>query len=130
MAWPWKLSAAMSLIAGMLLTFCGLMTWVTMYSEDVDPKNSEYVLWTHGLNQNMNLDHAVDAMTHDKKPWRLVMGLSTDQLRSRFGYIRTLDESLHLGCYPANGFLGTWAGGKEVVFLRNSHWMVILDHGK
>ena len=106
----------------MFLSSCAFVAWVKMYPEDVDPKNLEYVLWTHGLNQNMNLDHALDGMTHDKRPVRLVAGLSKDQLKERFGFIRTAEESPDLrGCYP---------GSAELVFLRHSRWVVVLDQGK
>jgi hypothetical protein len=56
-----------------------------MYPSDVDPKNIEYVLWTHRLNQNKDLDHALDGMTHDNRPERLVTGLSKEQLKAQFG---------------------------------------------
>lgn len=69
------------------------MHWVTQYPEDWDPKNIDYVLWTHGLNRNMNLDHAVSGMTHDAWSVRLVKDLNRDQLRSRFGYLRELREA-------------------------------------
>jgi hypothetical protein len=121
--WLWKSAAAISLVAlSVLLSFCAFVAWVKMYPVDVDPKNIEYVLWAHGLNQNMNLDHALDGMTHDKWPERLVIGLSKEQLKERFGYIRTWDEAPDLrGCYPATN---------ELVFLRHSRWIVVLDRGR
>jgi|HubBroStandDraft_5_1064220.scaffolds.fasta_scaffold358004_1 hypothetical protein len=127
-----KAAAAASLVGlGLLLSFCFLLAWIEIYPEGQDPKNIGYVLWTHGLNQNMNLDNAVAAMTHDRWPLRVVKGLSKEQLKSRFGYIRSLEEApQHKGCYPATGELGTWADRKEVAFLRDSAWMVILDQGR
>ncbi len=50
----------------MLLSFGMFVAWIVLYPEDQDPKNIDYVLWKHGLNQNMNLDHAIAGMTHDK----------------------------------------------------------------
>jgi hypothetical protein len=93
----------------MLLSFGIFVAWVELYPEDQDPKNIEYVLWTHGLNQSMNLDHAIAGMTHDRWPVRLVKGMSKEQLKKRFGNIRTLDETPNFsGCYPATGGLGRW----------------------
>ena len=119
---------------GILLSYGFFMYWVTQYPEGFDPKNIDYVLWTHGLNRNMNLDDAVAAMTHDVWSVRLVKGLTRDQLRSRFGYIRELREAtpyLQLCDSPeAVGELGVHPQSKEVVFLRDSPWMVILDHEK
>jgi hypothetical protein len=120
---------------GILLSLAAFLCWVTAYPEDYDPKNIDYVLWKHGLNQNMNLDHAVGGMTHDTWAVRLVSGLTVDQLKSRFGFVRTLSEARPYDqlCYTQGGAIGeagVRADGKEVRFLRNSDWMVILDQGK
>jgi len=115
----------------MLLSFGMFVAWIVLYPEDQDPKNIDYVLWKHGLNQNMNLDHAIAGMTHDKWPERIVKGMSKEQLKRRFGYIHTLDETPNYSvCYAATGGLGRWGEGTEAAFLRNGPWMVILDKGK
>ena len=76
------------------------MFWVKNYPNADDPKNIDYVLWKHRLNQNMDLDAALRAMTHDSWPVRRVAGLSKEELEKRFGYIRTFDSAPHLrGCY-------------------------------
>lgn len=130
--WLRKTLVALSLVVlGMMLTFGIFVAWIELYPEDQDPKNIDYVLWTHGLNQNMNLDHAVAGMTHDRWPERLVKGMSKEQLKKRFGYIHTLEETPNLsGCYQAAGGRARWADGTEAVFLRNGPWMVTLDKGK
>ncbi|MGA7559162.1 MAG: hypothetical protein WCF61_01975 [Terriglobales bacterium] len=65
--WFWRTASALTLVAlGMLLSFGMFVAWIVLYPEDQDPKNIDYVLWKHGLNQNMNLDHAIAGMTHDK----------------------------------------------------------------
>lgn len=130
--WFWRTLSALSLLAlGMLLSFGIFVAWVELYPEDQDPKNIDYVLWTHGLNQNMNLDHAVAGMTHDKWPVRIVKGMSKEQLKERFGYIHTPDETPNYsGCYPATGGRERWGIGTEAVFLRNGPWLVILDKGR
>lgn len=120
---------------GVLLSLASFLFWVTAYPEDYDPKNIDYVLWKHGLNENMNLDHAVGGMTHDTWAVRLVSGLTVDQLRSRFGFVRTLKEARPYDqlCYTqpsAIGQNGVHVESKDVLFLRNSDWMVILDQGK
>jgi hypothetical protein len=118
--WLARPIAALSLVAlGALLSFCAFMAWIKIYPEDVDPKNIEYVLWTHGMNQNMNLDHALDGMTHDKWPERLVVGLSRQELKERFGYILSADEPHPRGCY-AWGSPASLGDGKATVFLRDS----------
>jgi len=109
--------------------------WVKLYPYDYDPKNIEYVLWKHGLNQNMNLDHALGGMTHDSWAVKLVLGKTKGQLTERFGTIRTYDQARPYDQYCANfpdsvGELGIHAKGKEVVMLRDSDWLVILDKGK
>ena len=121
-------------LLGLLLSYAYFIHWVKTYPEGYDPKNIDYVLWKQGLNRNMNLDNAVGAMTHDTWAVRLVKGQSVEELRTRFGFVRTLDEArpyLQL-CYNNGsvGERGIHAAGKKVVFLRDSAWMVILDEGK
>lgn len=111
-----------------------LLLWVTMYPEPSDPKNIHYVMWKHGLNHNMDLDAATAGMTHDTFSVSIVKGMTREQLKDRFGYIRSIGEAgpyLRL-CYTQNssGQLGVKAHGKEVVFLRDDPWMVILDNGR
>jgi hypothetical protein len=134
-SWILKLGfAAVFIVVGMLLSFGIFMTWLGLYPDVGDPKNIYYVLWTHGLNENVNLDNAVGAMTHDVKSERLVKGLSKEQLKNRFGYIRTLNEvgPYYRLCYSqghSTDERGDPTGGKEAVFLRDSNYMVILDNG-
>ncbi len=133
--WLQRIAISLFLIAvGAFLSFVVFLSWVEQYPEGYDPKNIDYVLWKHGLNQNMNLDNAVSAMTHDVWAVRLVEGKSKDELKDRFGYIRTLSEARPYDqlcdTIGAVGELGIHPAGKEVVFLRDSDWMVILDKGK
>jgi hypothetical protein len=126
--------AGLFVVVGMLLSFGIFMFWINAYPEDFDPKNIDYVLWTHGLNRNMNLDDALAGMTHDVWSVRLVKGLTKEQLKNRFGEVRALKEAspyLQL-CYSVDetGQLGSHPTGKDIVFLRDSAWMVILDKGK
>jgi hypothetical protein len=126
--------AVLFVAVGMLFSFGILMFWVTAYPEDYDPKNIDYVLWTHGLNRNMNLDDALSGMTHDAWSVRLMRGLSRDQLKTRFGNIRELKAARpydQLCDSPdAMGQLGIHPTGKEVVFLRDSDWMVIRENDR
>lgn len=109
--------------------------WLRIYPEPYDPKNLGYVLWKHGMNRHMDLDAATAGMTHDTWAVNIVKGMTKDELNARFGYIRTLPEArpyLQL-CPSVNGTvgeLGVKPQGKEVVFLRDDAWMVILDNGK
>jgi hypothetical protein len=121
-------------VVGVLLSSAFFISWVKNYPNGDDPKNIDYVLWKHELNQNMNLDDAVSAMTHDTWAVELVEGKTLEQLHSRFGLIRTLKEARSYDQFCATngsvGERGVPALGKEVVFLRESDWMVILENGK
>lgn len=125
---------------GVILSLLVLYTWLGTYPDDVDPKNIHYVLCKHGLNNNMNLDSALAAMPHDVRPVRHVEGLTKDQLKARFGYIRTLGEvtPYYQACYftPGTFTLGDAGRAKiaskseEAFFLRDSPWMVVMKNGK
>ena len=120
---------------GVILSLLVLYTWLDTYPDDVDPKNIYYVLWKHGLNNNMNLDSALGAMSHDAWPERRVEGLTKDQLKARFGYIRTLGEvtPYYQACYFTPGNAGRAeiaAKSEDAFFLRDSPWMVVMKNGK
>jgi hypothetical protein len=125
---------------GVILSLLVLYTWLGIYPDDVDPKNTYYVLWKHGLNPSMNLDSALGAMSHDVWPVRRVEGLTKDQLKARFGYIRTLAEvtPYYQACYLTPGVftLGNVnraeiaAKSEDAFFLRDSPWMVVMKNGK
>jgi hypothetical protein len=118
----------------MALSCSGFFYWVTSYPDGGDPKNIDYVLWKHHLNRNMNLDDAVAGMTHDTWAVRLVRGMTKDQLKERFGYIRefrdarpylqmcaSTDAADEIGMHPQN---------ENVVYLRDSDWMVVMRNGR
>lgn len=91
---------------------------------DGDPKNVKYVLWKAGL-YRMNLDTAADTMIGDAGHDRLVVGKTRAQLRNKFGYLLTPGEASQYvrGCYQNSD----WRN-KEVLFIRQSPWMVVF-HG-
>jgi hypothetical protein len=132
--------AAFFICAGVILSSLVFYAWLGIYSNDVDPKNIYYVLWKHGLNNSMNLDSALGAMSHDAWPIRRVEGLTKDQLKARFGYIRTLEEvtPYYQACYFTPGVftLGNvsraeiGAKSEDAFFLRDSPWMVVMKNGK
>lgn len=99
--------------------------WVLTYP-DGDPKNIKYVLWKAGL-YRMNLDTAADTMIGDGSHDSLVVGKTKAQLRDKFGYLLTpADASQYVrGCYQNSG----WRS-KEVLFIRQSPWMVVFDGDK
>jgi len=120
---------------GAILSLGVLVAWVETCPDAVDPKNIYYVLWKHRLNNNMNIDSALVAMSHDVWPVKQVQGLTREQLKGRFGYIRTLDEvSPYLrGCYLTPGSAGqeeTRGKRENVAFLRDSPWMVVIENQK
>lgn len=91
-----------------------------------DPKNIRYVLWKRGLNGNMNLDTALAAFYQDTDRDQLIRGATEDQLNTRFGYVRRLEQvSPYLQRCRNEG-----REDKMVVFLRDSPWMVVMDDQK
>jgi hypothetical protein len=130
----WIRRTAFALCISALATLLSLGVWVATYPDAGDPKNIRYVLWTHGLNKNMNLEDAVGTMTHDRRPERLVLGLSEAQLASRFGYVKQISEdpphSYYRRCYTEySGYRGGTTAGEKAIILRDSWWMVILKNG-
>lgn len=120
---------------GVILSTGLVVGWMQTYPDQSDPKNIYYVLWKHGWNSNMNLESALAAMTHDTWPVRRVQGLSQEQLKARFGFIRTLDEAAPYlrACYSTPDSAGreeTHGNKTDVVFLRDSPWMVVLKNGR
>jgi hypothetical protein len=132
--------AALSTGVGVILSSVAFYVWLGTYPDDVDPRNIYYVLWKRGLNKNMNLDSALAAMSHDVWPVRRVEGLTKDQLKARFGYVRTLAEvtPYYQSCYSTPGVspLGNVgpaeiaAKNEDAFFLRDSPWMVVMKSGK
>ena len=127
---------AISLLGAAALLVLGVYaSWLALYPEESDPRNIHYALWKHGLSHNIDLDSAVAGMTHDTRAVNIVKGMSRVQLDRRFGYVRTLDQVTPYlrECYTlpyTAGERGVPARGKDVVFLRDSWQMVILDNGK
>jgi hypothetical protein len=107
------------------LVFVFVAAWVLMHP-DGDPKNIKYVLWKAGL-YRMNLDTATDTMIGDGSHDMLVVGKTKAQLRDKFGYLLTpVEASQYLrGCYQNTD----WKY-KEVLFIRQSPWMVVFDGDK
>lgn len=132
--------ATFFVVVGVALSFGVVVVWLGTYPDNVDPKNIYYVLWKHGLNNNMNMDSALVAMSHDTWAVRQVEGLTREQLKARFGFIRTLDQvtPYYQACYftPGTFTLGD-AGRAEIAaksedafFLRDSPWMVVMKNGR
>src|SRR5580700_3880911 len=88
----------------------------------------------------MNLDSALATMSRDVRPERREEGLTKDQLKARFGYIRTLGEvtPYYQACYftPGAFTLGN-VGRAEIAtksedafFLRDSPRIVVMKNAK
>jgi hypothetical protein len=108
------------------VVFVFLTAWALAYP-DGDPKNFKYVLWKAGL-YRMNLDLAAGTMIGDGSGRdKLVVGRTREQLRNRFGYLLTPAEASEYlrGCYQNSGFRAS-----EVLFIRQSPWMVVFDGDK
>jgi hypothetical protein len=108
-----------------VLVLVFVAAWVLMYP-DGDPKNIKYVLWKDGF-YRIDLDTATSTMIGDGHSGRLVIGLTKAQLRDRFGYLLApAGASQYLrGCYQGSD----WKK-KEVLFIRQSPWMVVFDGDK
>jgi len=127
--------AALSMGAAILLSLGVFATWIATYRDPFDPKNIHYVFWKHGLNKRMDLDTALVEMSHDSAASKLVEGLTREELRSRFGYIRTFYEVTPYlrECYTTPGSAGeaeTHGKKENVVFLRGSPWMIVMQDGR
>jgi hypothetical protein len=119
------------LLVGLGFSYLYFLGWVKAYPNPDDPKNIDYVLWTKGLNKNINLDAAMAAMVHDRDPGRVVRGLNRAELRARFGYIREFGEATpYLQACPSGHWPGAGQRGKDVAFLRDSPWMAVLKDGR
>jgi hypothetical protein len=102
-----------------------LGVWVAAHPDSSDPKNIQYVMWKQGLFQ-MNEDLALGTMVGDYSSRSLVIGKSEQDLKKRFGYLRTIKEIPYYNrCYSDS----PW-NGKPVKLLRSSNWMVVFDGGK
>lgn len=125
---------------GVFLSFAAFVIWFNAYPEDTDPRNIYYILWKHGLNNNMNMENAVFAMLRDPQRDRRVVGLTKDELNARFGYIRTLGEvsPYYQACYFTPGIFTqgdaaraeTARKSQDAFFLRDSPWMVVMKSGR
>jgi hypothetical protein len=104
------------------VVFVLVAAWVLTYPNG-DSKNIKYVLWKAGV-YGMNLDTAANTMIGDSGRNNLVVGKSKDQLRNKFGYlVKPADASQYLrSCYQNSD----WRN-KEVLFIRQSPWMVAFD---
>ena len=107
----------------LVFVFALIVGWALTYPSANDPKNIKYVFWKAGLCK-INLDQATETMVGDAKRDRLVIGKSKKQLRDKFGVLLPPAEaSPYLrGCYENS----PWKD-REVLFIRQSSWMVVFD---
>ncbi len=133
--WGARTARALFFVAlGVLLSFGAIALWLVTAPDTNDPKNLYYVLWKHGLNLNMNLDHALDTMVLDPDQRAFVIGSTKEQLKSRYGIVHSISEEppYYQRCddLASSNQPAVWQEGREAVFLRDSNWMVILEHGR
>jgi hypothetical protein len=122
----WKITPGKLLIAIGALTVAFLALWQAAYPSWADPKNPQYVAWKLGI-LPMNLDHVMETMVGDFRSTDLVIGKTQDELIKRFGYVTSLDEAsrYYKFCYSTSDYKG-----KQVLFLRRSNWMVVMQDGR
>lgn len=118
---------------GAFLTIGFLRLWIAMYPDPGDPKNLSYILWKHGLNNDMDLNAVLGTMTHDANSEKLVIGLTPSELQARFGFTKTYEQvspDLQL-CDTPNG-----TGDRNhptypnVLYLRGDNYMVVMKDGR
>jgi hypothetical protein len=108
----------------MALALIGFSTWWAMYPEPWDAKGPSYVLWKIGLWPISK--YTLGAMVGDANRDNMVIGLTKSQLIKKFGYCRTLDQA---SAYLQTTYRRSPWSGKDVLFLKDSTWMVIFDGG-
>jgi hypothetical protein len=101
-----------------------ISVWSVAYSGE-DPRNIKYLLWKAGL-YKMNIDSATFTMVRDSGRDKLVVGKTKEELQSKFGTLLTLEQ---VSQYYREGYNLGWKG-KDVLFIRNSPWMIVFDHGR
>jgi hypothetical protein len=109
------------LICAVAVAAFGLL-WEAMYPDSYDPKNLHYVAWKHHL-LPMDPNRALSTMTHDSYSERLVVGSTEEQLRQRFGFVRTVDQ---VSPYLQN-YCAAVRPGAHVLFLNSSDYMVVMN---
>jgi hypothetical protein len=120
-----KIAARIAALA-VAFSIAVLIGWTLGYPSESDPKNIKYILWKNGFCR-MKLDTASGTMIGDPGREKLVIGKTKPKLREKFGYLSTLEDvSPYLrGCYQNSG----WKGA-DVLFIRNSPWMVVFNGDK
>ena len=120
-----KISKGFPLVALILMPLLITIGWALLYSDQSDYKNLRYSCWKIGM-CSMNLDTAVNAMVNDLDRTDLIRGKNLSQIEKKFGYVTTLENA-----YPyLRQIHDEQFKGKEVVFLRHSDLMVILENGR
>jgi len=107
-----------------LMIILAIGAWYLTYP-GADPKSLKYVMWKAGL-YKMDPDLAVSIMVGDNQRDKLVVGKTKEQLRNRFGELLPLSD---VSQYYRDGYNLYWAG-KDVLFIRNSPWMIVFDHDR
>jgi len=105
-----------------------LALWYATYPSWADPKNPQYVAWKLGICP-MNLDHVMETMVGDGVPNRnsLANGRTENELVEKFGYVTTLEQA---SAYYQSCYNNSYLKGQQVLFLRNSNWMVVMKNGR
>jgi len=120
------------LVVGAVLLFAALGTLGTvagaylLYADDLDPKSLRYVLWKQDLAW-IDLDRAVGTIEEDPDGKRnLIIGQTKAQLRARFGFLLTPHDA---GPLLERCVQGSWAEGRDALFLRGSNMIVVFRNG-
>jgi hypothetical protein len=110
-------------IAVLMLAF---VIWSLTCPSSSDPKNPRYVLWKTGI-YPMDPGLAAETMIADPHRDELVLGKSKEELRPKFGYLTAFPQAASYIqiCYREQGMRYD-----DVMFIRNSTWMVVFQDGR
>ncbi|HTW48507.1 MAG TPA: hypothetical protein VMD92_11185 [Acidobacteriaceae bacterium] len=116
---------ALYTVAGLLVIVFGIVAASLLFPGIDDPKDIRYRAWKVGL-YRLDSDQALGTMVGDPQRNELVLGKTKEQLIRKFGYVSSSEEATDYvrHCYADNPY-----SGKQVLVLRNSNWMVVMQNG-
>jgi hypothetical protein len=123
--------AAPYLRISLVLSLLVLCVWLKKYSGSDDRKT---------LNTDAERDAALVAMNYDVGSKERVKGMTKEQLKARFGYVRALNEvsPYYQACYitpgrfsePSANEVKKAVESEGAFFLSESPWMVVMKDGR
>jgi hypothetical protein len=85
-----------------------------------------YWAWKHGI-LKMDLDQALVEMVNDPSRDRIVLGKTESELNAKFGFTLPPEQA---SSYVQYCFKNSQYNTSQVLMLRSSNWMVLMQNGK